>query len=112
MTLIQVILTTGILVIGIYSYKRFHTSYIDAVLIFLFVVAGFTLTFFPELANKVAHISGVGRGVDMIFYLCILFFCFIVLKLYAKLRRLEQILTQLLREKSIAEAKDLTMERN
>jgi small membrane protein len=109
MTLIQVILSTGILLIGIYSYKRFHTSYIDALFICLFVVAGSTLTFFPQVSSSVAQVLGVGRGADLIFYLCILFFCFMLLKLYAKVRRLEQILTQMLREKTIAEAKDLTI---
>jgi len=47
---------------------------------------------------------GVGRGVDMIFYLSILFFAFLVMKLYAKVRKLEQTITTLIHNQSIRDA--------
>lgn len=103
--IIQVILTIGILVIGIYSFKKLRSSAIDALFILLIVCTGILFIFFPELSNKVAHLLGVGRGADMIFYLSILFFGFLILKLYSKVRKIEQILTQVIREKSLVEAK-------
>ncbi|MGZ3909860.1 MAG: DUF2304 family protein [Flavisolibacter sp.] len=92
-TIIQAILATGILLLGAYSYVKFRSSHVDALLIFLFALSGLVFTFFPDLANRLAHLLGVGRGADMVFYLCILFFFFLIIKLYAKVRKLEQALT-------------------
>src|SRR5215213_1699900 len=99
--LIQVVLITGILVIGIYSFKRVRSSSIDAFFILVLVVSSLLFVFFPELSNKVAHLLGVGRGADMIFYISILFFCFVILKMYSKIRKLEQHITAIIREKTI-----------
>ena len=46
----------------------------------------------------------VGRGADLIFYISILIFWFVILKLYARIRRLEQIITQVVRKEAIDEA--------
>ncbi|MGZ3838513.1 MAG: DUF2304 family protein [Flavisolibacter sp.] len=105
-TIIQAILATGILLLGAYSYVKFRSSHVDALLIFLFALSGLVFTFFPDLANRLAHLLGVGRGADMVFYLCILFFFFLIIKLYAKVRKLEQALTELVRQKSLAEARE------
>ena len=106
MTTIQIILTVGILFSGAYAYKKLRSSYLDAFFIFITICTGLFFTFLPNLSNKVAHFLGVGRGADMIFYLSILFFGFIILKLYAKIRKLERHLTQLIREESLRRAEE------
>ena len=106
MTSIQIILTIGIVFIGVYAYKKLRSSYLDALFILAMIGTGLAFVFFPELSNKAAHLLGVGRGADMIFYLSILFFGFIILKLYAKVRRLEQLFTDLVRENSLREARN------
>lgn len=103
-SIIQVILSVGVLLIFFYSYKRLRSSYIDAILILLFLTTGLLFIFFPELSNRVAHFLGVGRGADMVFYLSILFFAFLIIKLYAKTRRLEKMITKLIRDDSIKNA--------
>jgi hypothetical protein len=75
-----------------YVYRRFRNAIIDALIIIAFIVAGVILVLFPELTTKVAHALGIGRGADLVSYLSILFFSFIILKLYARIRRLEQLL--------------------
>jgi hypothetical protein len=70
----------------------------------LFILAGIILVIFPEVTSWLAHVLGVGRGVDLIFYFCILFFIFIILKLYARIRRLEQLMTKVIRNNSMAGA--------
>jgi small membrane protein len=102
--LIQVILTIIIVLISIYAYKKFRSSYLDAVFILALLAAGFVFVLFPELTNRIAHFVGIGRGADLVFYLSNLFFLFLILKLYAKVRRLEQLLTEKFREKAIASA--------
>ena len=47
---------------------------------------------------------GVGRGADLLFYICILFFLFIILKLFARIRRLEKTVTDLVRYQAQNEA--------
>lgn len=109
--IIQVILSFGILLVGVYSYRRLRSSYLDAILIFGFVLIGLLFVFFPELSNKVAHFVGVSRGADMIFYISIVFFAFIVMKLYAKIRKLEATITDIVRKESIKGASDNASEK-
>ena len=104
MTAIQLILFFGLVLISVYAYRKFRNSIVDALLMSLFILAGIVLVIFPEVTNRIAHALGVGRGVDLIFYFCILFFIFIILKLYARIRRLEQLMTKMIRNNSIAGA--------
>jgi hypothetical protein len=104
MTAIQLILFFGLLLISIYAYRKFRNSIVDAVVMSLFILAGIALVIFPEVTSWLAHALGVGRGVDLIFYFGILFFIFIILKLYARIRRLEQLMTKVIRNDSIAGA--------
>jgi len=53
---------------------------------------------------------GVGRGADLVFYTCIVAFWFVILKLYTKIRRLEQTTTELLRRDALRNAEDLKEE--
>ena len=101
---IQVVLVAGIILLCVYSYTRLRSSYFDAFLIILFAGVGIFFVFFPDYTTTIAHYLGVGRGVDMIFYLAILFFTFIGMKLYRKVRKLEQMLTQIIREQGIKNA--------
>ena len=104
MTVIQVILIVSILLLIVYAYRKFRTSYLDAVFILAILIAGIVLVIAPELSNKIAHVLGIGRGADMVFYLSNVFFLFIILKLYAKVRKLEAMMTGKFREKAIEES--------
>ena len=106
MTIIQVALTAGLVFIGLYMYLRLRSSIVDILLIFLFMTVGILLILFPDYSNKIAHWVGVTRGADLVFYLSTLFFLFLIMKLYSRIRRLEQQLTEIIRDKSIAEAEE------
>lgn len=106
MTIIQVALTTGLIFIGLYIYIRLRSSIIDVILIFIFMAIGIFLVLFPEYSNMLAHWVGVNRGADLVFYLSILFFLFLIMKLYSRIRKLEQQLTELIRKKSIDNAEE------
>ena len=81
MTGIKILLTTGV-------------AFIAAVVFILF----------PDITNSIANKLGVGRGADLVFYTSILIFWFAILKLYARIRKLEQIITQVVRKDAIDEA--------
>ena len=107
MTLIQVALAAGVILIGVYMYVRLRSTLLDVLLIGIFIIAGTLLVLFPEYSNKIAHWAGVGRGADLLFYLSILFLFFLILKLYSRLRRMEQTFTEIVRNKSIEDAEEL-----
>jgi hypothetical protein len=106
MSIIQVALTVAVILIGVYMYRRLRSTLLDVILIFLFMGASVFLVLFPDFSHKIAHAVGVGRGADLIFYLGFLFLFFLVLKLYARLRRMEQTFTEIVRKKSMEEAED------
>ena len=107
MTLIQIILAAGIVIIAAYMYLRLRSTLFDVILIVAFLITGIVFVMFNELTDVIAHFLGISRGADMIFYLGILFLFFLILKLYSRLRKVEQKFTEFVRNKSIEEAEDL-----
>ena len=97
MSIIQIILTAFVVLIAVYMYLRLRTTLFDLLLILGFGATGIFFVIFPDTTTRIAHWVGVNRGADMIFYLAILFLLFLVLKLYARIRRLEQNFTELVR---------------
>ncbi len=104
MSLIQILLVLGIIVISAYMYIRLRSTLFDVLLIILFLMTGIFLVLFPDTSTEIANFVGVSRGADLLFYFSILFLFFLVLKLYSRLRRIEQKFTELVRKKSLDEA--------
>lgn len=102
---IQVLLLSGVVIIFAYYISRFRNALIDLIALFLFAGIGVFFILFPEYTNKIAHRLGVGRGADLLFYSCILFFLFIILKLFSRIRRLETTLTELVRQQAKDQAR-------
>jgi hypothetical protein len=111
MTPIQILLASGIVLIALYMYVRIRKSVLDTVLIFLFLVVGLLFILFPEITNKLAKVLGVNRGINLIFYTGFLILLFLILKLYARSRRLEQNLTELVRKISLEKAEEIKEDR-
>lgn len=103
MTAIQFIFITGVIILFIYYLMSMRSAVAE--LVFLIVLSGISIFFilFPNKTNTIANILGVGRGADLLFYVCILLFLFFVLKLFNRIRRLEKTLTELIRKDAIDE---------
>lgn len=101
MTGIQLILISGLLLALLFFFIKWRNNIADVVLFTLLVVTAIIFILFPDWTNIVAHKIGVGRGADLVFYLCILLFTFVVLKLYARLRRMEKMITDLIRKDAL-----------
>ncbi len=101
---IQVLLITGVVFIFLYYTFRLRNALFDMLVLAVFAGIGIYFILFPESTNKLANKLGVGRGADMLFYICILFFLFVILKLFARIRRLESTLTDLVRDQAKKEA--------
>jgi hypothetical protein len=97
---IQLILIAGVLVIFLYYILRLRSALMDLLLLALFSGVAIFFILFPEYTNVIAGKLGVGRGADLLFYCCILFFLFIIVKLFARIRRLEKKLTALVQQQA------------
>lgn len=105
---IQLILLTGFIFIGLYFVIRLRKRLLDIVLLFAMIACGIVFVLWPNVTNIIANRLGVGRGADLIFYISILIFWFVSLKLYARVRKLEQLFTEIIRKDAISHAKDLS----
>lgn len=100
MTGIQILLISGVVIIFAYYVSRFRNALVDLLTLALFAGLGIFFILFPDYTNIIAKKLGVGRGADLLFYSCILFFLFIILKMFSRIRRLEDKLTEMLRQQA------------
>jgi small membrane protein len=74
-------------------------------LILLALVASAIVTILnPDLTTRVANFVGVGRGADLLLYLLIAVFVYVVVGFYLKFRDVERQLTVLARRQAVDEA--------
>jgi hypothetical protein len=85
-------------------FSRLRSGLLDRIVVLVFGLLGITMVVAPDWTNRAAHLVGVGRGVDLFFYLAIVGFSFAGLILYSKIRDLEVHLTQLVRSIAVASA--------
>lgn len=91
---VLILLLLGVLLL---YFSRLRSGLLDRVVVFLFGLLGIAMIAAPEWTSTIAHAVGVGRGVDLFFYLAIVGFAFSTLVLYSKIRDLETSLTRLVR---------------
>ena len=103
---IKILLITGTIFVGLYFFMRLRNSLFDLLLLFLLITAAIIFVIFPDLTNQLAHWLGVGRGADLVFYVSILIFWFAILKLYARVRKLEQYITTIIRKDALDDVKE------
>jgi small membrane protein len=103
---IKILLITGTLFVGLYFFIRLRNSLFDLLLLFLLIATAIVFVIFPDLTNQLAHWLGVGRGADLVFYVSILIFWFAILKLYARVRKLEQYITTIIRKDALDDIKE------
>ena len=104
---IQILLICGIAFLYLYYALRLKSAITDLAVLFVFAALGIFFILFPDKSTAIAARLGVGRGADLLFYLCILLFLFIILKLYARIRKIEYNLTLLVRKQAKEEVNKL-----
>ena len=107
---IQLLLITGFIFIGLYFVTRLKKRLLDIVLLFAMITAGIAFALWPNITNIIARDLGVGRGADLIFYISILIFWFVSLTLYARIRKLEQLFTEVIRKDALSDINDFRNE--
>jgi hypothetical protein len=98
---IQVILLIGIGLICLVFIRKTRSKGFNIVLLALAAALSAIFILWPEVTSKIAKTLGVGRGADFIFYISIMVFWYVVVHLFARIRRLEQMITELTRKDAI-----------
>ena len=104
MILAQPILVALLAALVVLYFLRLRSRASDGVVIFLCFGFAALLVARPDLATWLAHIVGIGRGVDLIFYLAIPGLSLFVLLLFARTRDLNSKMTAIVRENALANA--------
>ena len=108
MTPIQIILITAFFLTAFYYFIRLRSRIADVLLLLALLLTSILFILFPEWASYIANRLGVGRGTDLVFYLFLVLFFFVTLKLYSRIRKLEQQITQIIRKESIEDVKNIS----
>jgi hypothetical protein len=99
--IIQIILIAGIVAIGLLALREkvsgtnLAIRRIGGVGI---ILVGTVLILWPDITSVLAQKVGVGRGTDLLFYGCVLFFLFTSIAQSQRIHRLEQRTVALTRE--------------
>lgn len=101
MTRFQIIGMAALVFILFSYFRRFRRTTIDKLLVVLMLLTGIFFVLYPETTNKLAHFLGIGRGADLIFYMAILYFGYILLVLYAKIKKLEDQIVVIVRKQAL-----------
>lgn len=83
---------------------RGRTSWLGAYFWGLLWIAAGLAIFKPEITSEFATALGITRGADLVIYLAILAGIVVTRYFYSRTRRLENLITQLVREKAMCDA--------
>lgn len=86
------------IIMGIHRYRNdsFNTFVFSLWMLVWFVVIAITL--FPQLTTMFARLFGIGRGLDSVYIISIIFLFYIVFKLYNKMEKQKKRINELVSE--------------
>ena len=100
----QLILLALALAFGVYVFLL-RSPFSDRIAMLILAVVGVVLIVRPALSTDFAHLIGIGRGTDLVFYLFIVFCLFRFVSTSAAARRQEQRLAEVVRELALRDAR-------
>ena len=101
LTPIQLLLTALLLVVAVASLRLFRNRLLYRLFFIGIVFTGILFVAVPILPVYLATMLGVGRGVDLVFYLLFTGFLLLIAILYRRLLQHDTILTQIIRQNAI-----------
>jgi len=102
--IIRILLLLGIAATGYLIFLRRNRLPLHIMTVFGLLAAGAAAVIDPNLADDVAHMVGVGRGADFIFYISITGVLFVLMHYYTKFVEMQAQITDLTRELAILRA--------
>lgn len=104
MTWIKLILLVGLVIVVRFYVRSPRSTLRDRLIVIPLALLLAAAVIYPELTSGVADLVGVGRGVDLAFYLGFLLIYFIVGMLRTQLTEQERKITSLVRELALLRA--------
>jgi hypothetical protein len=102
---IQLIIFFLLLALMGFYLTRLRSKLADRLIVIIVGSFGLLMVMMPELSNRIAHVVGVGRGVDLVMYLSIIGLMFLWIGTYTRIRDLETQQTRLVRSLALAQAR-------
>jgi hypothetical protein len=102
---VQPILMAMLLAAVLMYFSRLRSKAADGLIILLCFGCASLLVMRPNIATSIAHLVGVGRGADLIFYLALPGLLMMIFLLFARTRELNAKLTAAIREYAIQDAR-------
>ncbi len=99
--IIMILFGLFLFIVGYFNRKR---KTLNEELILLSYITGFFIilfSLFPSTMNRIAKLTGVSRGVDLLTYISIPLLFYLVILLYVKVSELNEKLTKIVREDAI-----------
>src|SRR6266566_4090501 len=101
----QLLLTALLLGVIFYAWLEYRRTPALGLLSLLVGWAGLYFVWVPAHATQLAALAGIGRGVDLIIYIWVVISLILVLNLHLKLRSQAELITILMREIAVANAR-------
>ena len=101
---IKIILIVPLLVLIVFFIFQLRNRTIYRFSLILIALVGIFFVVNPEFTTHLAHKLNVGRGTDLLFYICAIAGFISLLMLYSKLRKIEAIQTQIIQNAAIENA--------
>ena len=106
MSNIKIILLIPLLLLIVLMLPKFRSHTLSRLIMIAISLMGMTFVLFPSLSNKLAKYVGVGRGADLIIYLFMVFSFLYSIFLYAKIRKMREDQTEIIKMIAIQQAID------
>lgn len=106
LTPIQLLLTLLLVIVGIASLRLLRNRLLYRLFFLGIIAVGILFVAVPTIPYYLAMQLGVGRGVDLVFYLLFTGFLLMGVVLYRRLLQHDVIITQLVRQNAIRNATD------
>ena len=105
MTPFQFIIAPLLIVLLIVLERRLRKQWLVRLLVVLLMLGGLGFVLVPQASTWLAHLLGIGRGVDLLLYLGLLGLSVTCLLLYLKLSDMQRQLTELARQQALLQAR-------
>ena len=102
--IIQFLLIAGLVFCIVYAFLQRAKSRLTSAVIGIASLAGIYFVVFPEDTSRLAHLVGVGRGVDLVLYCWLLISLAVSMGLQFKILSLEEMITTLARVLALLQA--------
>lgn len=107
LTPIQLLLIGLLSLLFIAALRVFRNRLFLRALFMLGVIAAIVFIVYPSLTVYLALLVGVGRGVDLIFYLLFLVIVFALVSMYRRILRLDETITSIIRKEALENGRKL-----